>query len=859
MTSSEIRKTFLKYFEDRGHRVVPSHSLLPSADPTLLFVNAGMVQFKDVFIGRRDPGYVRATTTQKCLRVSGKHNDLDEVGRTPRHHTFFEMLGNFSFGDYFKEGAITYGWDLITGVFGLDPKDLWVTVHPNDDEARRIWQTLVGVDPARILDDPDNFWSMGDTGPCGFCSEIHIDRGPTFPGESMAKPGHRFMELWNLVFMEFDRDEKGNLTRLPAPSIDTGMGLERIASVLNGVRTNYDTDLFQPLIQKMAQIAGVRYGDDPESDTALRVIADHARSTAFLIADGVYPENEGRGYVLRRLMRRALRFGHKLGVDRPFFTEICLSVEGVLGSAFGELASSREVIERVAGQEEDRFLRTLSSGMDLLTSAVNSAKEKGQKVLDGTTAFTLYDTHGFPVDLTEVVVAEAGMTVDMDGFSFAMEAQRARGRASWKKAGGQTLPAGFDDLPANSFVGYGQDEAKGSITMVARDGENVWFVTDSTPFYGESGGQVGDIGRAEAANGSWRIDVTATRKGASGAIVHIGNVVVGEPNVGDQCLLGVSAERRDRTRRNHSATHLLHRALRSVLGDHVRQRGSMVAPDRLRFDFSHSKALDDSEIAAVEELVQGWIIDDDLVETNEMAYDDAISAGALHFFEDKYGDRVRLVSMGGSKELCGGTHVDRTSTIGVFAVVSEGAVAGGVRRIEAVTGMDAWRHLRDGRDRLIRTGRIINAVPAEVEERVAKLTENLKSVRKELAQAKVQAVATNSGGTKDDVREVNGVKVMSVDAGELDRKAIRELADSLRGRIGSGLVLLTHSVDSKMMVALTVTADLVGRFPANKLLQDILQPFGGRGGGNDSLAQGAVETTEKADVILDALLNALRS
>jgi len=464
VTSQQIRSEFLRFFEARGHRVVPSHGLIPPADPTLLFVNAGMVQFKDVFTGRRDPGYRRATTTQKCLRVSGKHNDLEQVGRTPRHHTFFEMLGNFSFGDYFKADACRFAWDLLTGVYGLDPKDLWVTVHPDDDEARNIWTRDIGVSPDRVLADPSNFWSMGDTGPCGPCSEIHIDRGPSFPGVSMADPGHRFMELWNLVFMQFDRDGEGRLSPLPAPSIDTGMGLERICSVIQGVRSNYETDLFRPLMDRAAALAGTAYGRDEDGDTALRVIADHARATAFLIADGIYPENEGRGYVLRRLMRRALRFGHKLGLRQPFFTEVVLAVEGVMGNAWPELAAHREVIRKVAAQEEDRFLRTLASGMEMLEEAIARVREAGGRRLDGETVFTLYDTHGFPVDLTALVAEEHGLGIDEEGFAVRMERQRQRGRASWKGAA-EDLASVVEECRARgwtgNFQGYDWDEATG--------------------------------------------------------------------------------------------------------------------------------------------------------------------------------------------------------------------------------------------------------------------------------------------------------------------------------------------------------------------------------------------------------------
>jgi alanyl-tRNA synthetase len=524
-TSKAIRATFLEYFRERGHKVIASHSLIPPADPTLLFVNAGMVQFKDVFPGLRDIGTKRATTTQKCLRVSGKHNDLEQVGRTPRHHTFFEMLGNFSFGDYFKRDAILFGWDLLTRVYGLNPADLWITVHPDDDEARNLWIKEAGVDPSRLIDDPSNFWSMGDTGPCGPCSEIHIDRGPTYRGTDMHDQGDRFMELWNLVFMQFDRSADGKLTPLPAPSIDTGMGLERICSVLQGVRTNYETDLFMPLIERTAQVAGVRFGTDEETNTALRVVADHARATAFLICDGVFPSNEGRGYVLRRLMRRAMRFGNKLGLRGPFFTDICLAVAGVMGGAWPELEASAAVIERVAGQEEERFLRTLSSGLELLDRSIATAKAAGATRLDGTVAFTLYDTHGFPVDLTEVVVEEAGLSVDHEGFKARMEEQRERGRASWKGADEAlaALVAGAVEAGlTTTFEGYTHATFESKITGLFADGaavpragagSQVVVVAAATPFYGESGGQQGDTGTIETSTG--RLVVRETKRARS--------------------------------------------------------------------------------------------------------------------------------------------------------------------------------------------------------------------------------------------------------------------------------------------------------------------------------------------------------
>ncbi len=871
MTAEAIRQEFLSFFESKGHRVVASHSLLPPADPTLLFVNAGMVQFKDVFTGQRDPGYVRAASSQKCLRVSGKHNDLDEVGRTPRHHTFFEMLGNFSFGDYFKTDACAYAWELLTQRFGLKPEDLWITVHPEDDEARRIWIDHVGVAADRIIDDPSNFWSMGDTGPCGPCSEIHIDRGPTYRGTSMHDQGDRFMELWNLVFMQFDRDAQGKLTPLPAPSIDTGMGLERIASVLQGVRTNYETDLFMPLIHKTAAIAGVRFGEDPEVDTALRVVADHARATAFLIADGVYPENEGRGYVLRRLMRRALRFGHKLGLRRPFFTGICLEVAPTMGAAWQELAQAAPIIERIAGQEEDRFLRTLSSGMELLDSAITSAQARGDGRLDGDTAFTLYDTHGFPVDLTGIVAGEAGLAVDLEGFSARMEEQRARGRASWKTQ--------VEDLAGvvehcarlgvrSEFAGYEIDEARGesaesAVLALFVDGEPVQraaggtaavVLVARTPFYGESGGQVGDRGLIIGPAGG--MEVADTRRPREDLTLHIGTLTGAGLAVGDAVRLAVDGARM-RTRRNHSATHLLHRALREVLGAHVRQRGSLVAPDRLRFDFQHTGPMTDDEIARVEEHVTAAIFEDAPVGTDVLAFDQAVERGALHFFGDKYGDVVRMVRMGDSIELCGGTHVRRTGEIVLFKILSETGISAGVRRVEAVTGEAAVALLRS-RDRVVaELSRLLRAEPEGLAERIRKMQADEKALRKELADAQVKA-ASGVATSGDTVIEAGGVRVMAVSADGMEAKAMRDLSDVVRDRVGSGLVLLTRREGEKLMVVLAATKDVASKAPANRLLTGVLQAMGGRGGGTPELAQGGIPEGGDPAKVLDGLVAALR-
>ena len=874
MKSEEVRSRFLHFFEEREHRIVSSHSLTPPEDPTLLFVNAGMVQFKDVFVGERDPGYQRATSTQKCLRVSGKHNDLEEVGRTPRHHTFFEMLGNWSFGDYFKKDAIPFGWELLTKVYGLDVADLWVTVHPDDDEARDIWVKDMGVDPERVLTDPENFWSMGDTGPCGPCSEIHIDRGPTYEGAHVLEdPGDRFMELWNLVFMQFDRDLEGRMTPLPAPSIDTGMGLERICAVLQDARSNYGTDLFMPLMKKMADVAGTRIGKDEETDMALRVIADHARATAFLINDGVYPENEGRGYVLRRLMRRALRFGHKLGLSEPFFTDICLEVSTVMGAAWPELGESADVIRRIAGREEERFLRTLSSGMELLEAAMGEARERGDKSLDGATVFKLYDTHGFPVDLTKVVTEENGLDVDRAGFDAEMEKQRQRGKASWSRGGGEDSVTGAvrkmieirRSRGGRGFVGYEQDEAESEIVAlfedtapldVAVEGSDVFVFTRETPFYGESGGQAGDTGFITGPGG--KAVVLDTKKPREDVTLHVARVTDGQIAVSDHCVLAVDSHRRNLTRKNHSATHLLHHALRLVLGKHVRQRGSLVSHERLRFDFSHTGPLSSEEVNQVEDAVTAWVLADDEVGSEVLGFDDAVGRGALHFFGDKYGDVVRMVTMGESRELCGGTHVTRTGEIGLIKVLSETGISAGVRRIEAITGPRVLEYLRE-RDTLVNgLSTALKTEPSMVVQKVERLVALEKALQKEVKDLKLKSAADSAGPSSQETHEAGGVKVLVVDGKGMDPKALRELADVMRRKVGSGYVLITSGTGDRLMVMLASTGDLSDKRPANTALKAVLEPMGGRGGGKPELAQGGVQGASGKQV-LDALLAYLQT
>lgn len=862
-TSSEIRRMFLRYFEAQAHSVLPSHSLIPPEDPTLLFVNAGMVQFKDVFVGRKVLDTSRAATSQKCLRVSGKHNDLENVGRTARHHTFFEMLGNFSFGDYFKEDAIRFGWEFLTSPqwMGLPKEKLWVTVYPDDDEAIDLWKRIAGIADDRIVKDPSNFWSMGDTGPCGPCSEIHIDQGPALSGGKevpFGDGGDRYLELWNLVFMQFDRDAAGTLTPLPKPSIDTGMGLERIAAIVQGVTANYDTDLFRALIAVTEAQSGKayqgRFGDpskreaEIEEDVAFRVIADHARATAFLIADGIYPENEGRGYVLRRVMRRAIRFGRKLGIESEFLFQSCDRVVELMGDVFPELSEVRAVIERVVRQEEQRFGRTLSDGLRLLETAVAQLRADGALVVPGRTAFELYDTHGFPLDLTQIIAEEQGFTVDEIGFKDAMEAQRERGRASWKgadEARGSLYRALADDGVTTEFVGYQWDSAEAEVVALINDGrrvdhaevgDRIELVAAQTPFYGESGGQVGDKGVIEG-QGGFRLVVEDTRKSPEGIVLHAGRVAGGAVRVGQTVGLSIDAANRAPTRKNHSATHLLHWALRTVLGDHVKQRGSLVAPDRLRFDFSHFGPLTPEETERVEWLVNERIVANQPVLTRELGYQEAVAQGAVAFFEEKYGDSVRVVSMAESVELCGGTHVAATGDIGLFKIVSEGGISSGVRRIEAATGMNAVRWVHE-RERLVqRVSEQLKTTPAQLAEKVDRANREARARDQEIDALKGQLASAMTRDQVADAREFAGVKALAMPLEGTAAKDLRGLADSMRDRIRSGVVLLGSHVDGKVALLVAVTPDQVHRFDAGRMVAELAPLVGGRGGGKKDLAQ----------------------
>ncbi len=867
-TAAEIRKTFVDFFTERGHRHVRSSALIPGNDPTLFFTNSGMVQFKDVFVGERTTDYSRATTVQRCLRVSGKHNDLENVGRTARHHTFFEMLGNFSFGDYFKREAIHWSWELLTKIYGLPEGKLHVSVHPEDDEAFAIWRDEVKVDVARIHRDPQNFWSMGDTGPCGPCSEIHIDLGAVMSNgvEDVAygdpRGEHRYLELWNLVFMQFDRSADGVLTPLPRPSIDTGAGLERLTAVLQGKLNNYDTDLFLPVIDLVAKRAGVEYLVAPETDVALRVIADHSRAAAQLIADGIYPDNEGRGYVLRRVMRRAIRFGRMLGLDAPFLVDTTAVVIDMLGEVHPELVESRETIHRIVLQEETRFGRTIRAGLRLLDEEVDKVVAGDGQELPGEVAFVLYDTHGFPLDLTALILEEKGLALDHAGFEAAMEAQRTRARAASKfgrediSAYQQLVEEGF---AGTSFVGYGDAEVDTTVTALYADGaripraapgQRVAIVTPVTPFYAESGGQVGDVGTLTAADGSFVVRIDDTQRPFGEVVVHQGVVESGSVVEGAAVHLAIDVAKRADTRRNHSATHLMHDALRKVLGVHVRQRGSLVAPGRLRFDFSHTGPMTQEEIRAVEADVNAHIVGNEPVTTETMGYDAALEKGAIAFFDEKYGDEVRVLSVGSaSVELCGGTHVSRTGDIGLFMIVSEGPISSGVRRLEAVTGLEAARYAMRRDAQVKEMAERLRVAPELVGERLDRLLDEKKALELELAEARLAWRRAEARAAVKAARVIGGHHFAAIRLDGVPGKDLRPLAEALRSEIPSGALLLTSTDEGKVSLIVAVTQSLQGALPAGRLVGELAALVGGKGGGKQDLAQaGGTDVSRLGDV-----------
>jgi alanyl-tRNA synthetase len=870
LTSELVRRRFLDYFARQGHKEIPSASLVPQNDPTLLFTNAGMNQFKDFFTGRRELVFSRATTAQKCVRAGGKHNDLDNVGRTARHHTFFEMLGNFSFGDYFKADAIAFAFDLLTRDFGVDPGRLIYTVHDADGEARAIWKKVAGVGDARVvgLGDKDNFWAMGETGPCGPCSEIHYHQGDDLPcaeaaaGRACQGPAcdcDRWIEIWNLVFMQFEQVAPGDRRPLPKPSVDTGMGLERLCAVLQGVRSNYETDLLRPLIDRAASLSGKTFdaADYQGPSVSLRAIADHARAAAFLIADGVFPDKTGREYVLRRIMRRAVYHGWLLGIKLPFLHTVAGDVIQKMAGVYPELGERASLIGKICLEEETRFRETLERGIGMLDQQFNGAKATKGKQIAGDVAFKLYDTYGFPPDLTLVIADRHGFSVDEAGFKQEMAAQRAR--SEFQGSGEAAVESVFQQVAeragATSFVGYETAAASSKVVALLADGrevdtvgpysKRVGVVVAETPFYGEQGGQMGDAG--EITSGRAKLRVLDVKRPVSTLWVHLGEVTEGELRVGDAVELAIDVERRDAIRRNHSATHLLHWALRQALGEHVTQKGSLVAPDRLRFDFSHFAPLTAEEKRRVEDMVNARVRANAPAETQVLAIAEAKKAGAIAFFGEKYGETVRVVSMGESKELCGGTHVSRTGDIAFFLITEETGVAQGVRRIEAVTGQGALGYVRKMEHEIGEAAGLLRASPFEVGSRVAKLQAELREHEKEIEKLRRKLA---SGGGRDlagEAREVGGVRVLATRADVADPKALREVADQLRTKLRSGVVVLAGVEGDKIALISMVTPDLVGRFNAGKIVGEVAREVGGKGGGRADMAQGGGTQPDRLD------------
>ncbi len=868
MQSPQLRKSFLDFFAKNGHEVVRSSPLVPQDDPTLLFTNAGMVQFKDVFTGREQRAYQRATTSQKCVRAGGKHNDLENVGRTARHHTFFEMLGNFSFGDYFKEGAIDLAWSWLTKELGIDPTRLVITVFKGDaglglgpdDEARAIWKKVTGFSDERIIGMgmKDNFWMMGDTGPQGPCSEIHYHVGgdanlATFD-EEPGPDGVGWMEIWNLVFMQFERKAKdAPLSALPRPSIDTGAGLERVAAVLQNVRSNYDTDLLRPLVEAAGVLAKKPYAADASDDAvSMRVLADHARATSFLMADNVTPSNEGRGYVLRRIMRRAIRHGVRLGLKEGDFGKLCSDVIAKMSGAYPELVEAKTLIGRAVDAEDQAFRRTLDRGLKLFDEAVSKLPAKGQ--VPGEVVFKLYDTYGFPADLTRVIAEERHLTVDEGGFEREMDKQRARGDfgGSGDAAVSDQTKALEAKFGATAFVGYDATEIDDAEILGATPDGKV-LITSKTPFYGESGGQVGDTGRIEG--DGFLFEVSDTQKAGSGLVFHHGKLVTGDLSSPPRKVkIIVDAEQRDRTRANHSATHLMHLALRQVLGAHVAQKGSLVGPDRLRFDFAHFQPMTEDEKRKVEDLVNDEVRKNADTRTEVMSFDDAKKAGAVALFGEKYGDKVRVLHLGtASVELCGGTHVRRTGDIGLFKITQEAGVAQGIRRIEAQTGAGAIAFVRKIESELDGAAAKLKATPFDVAAKVERLNDEVKALRRELEdQKRKMAMGGGSGGDLfSKARDIGGIKVISARTEVGDAKALREVADQVRGKLGSGIVVLGGVSDGKVALVAAVTADLTGRFHAGKIIGELAKIVGGKGGGKPELAQAGGPDAARLDEALE--------
>ncbi len=855
MTGKEIRARFLSYFAHRGHTVVPSSSLIPHNDPTLLFTNAGMNQFKDCFLGLEDRGFYRAASSQKCVRAGGKHNDLENVGRTARHHTFFEMLGNFSFGDYFKKEAIAFAWEFLTKELGLDKSRLYVTVYTDDDEAADLWRHQEGVPLERIyrFGEKDNFWSMGDTGPCGPCSEIFWDNGPEVGcGSAECAVGcdcDRYMEIWNNVFMQFDRSADGTLTPLPKPAVDTGMGLERISTVMQGKQTNYDTDLFQGIIRHIEKLSGKRYGADNRDDVSMRVIADHTRAATFLICDGALPSNEGRGYVLRRIMRRAARHAKMLGFAQPMIHRTVDAVNEMMADAYPELIERESYIKKVVLAEEERFMETLDNGLRILNDEMASLRKHGITTIPGETLFKLYDTYGFPTDLTADIVAGEGFTIHEAGFELCMERQRDQAREHWKGSGEEGIAAIHKMLQTRGvrsrFIGYAEQSAYAPIAIIlkggvevttATAGDTVELITESTPFYGDSGGQAGDTGTISTGGG--HLEVTATLRPFPDLTVHRATVVQGTVAIGEAAELKVAMGERTATSRNHTATHLLQAALREVLGDHVKQAGSLVAPERLRFDFTHFSPMTGEELRQVEDLVNSFVMQNDEIHSREMAIQEAMGSGATALFGEKYGDLVRVVRIGGiSSELCGGTHVRAAGDIGFFKIITETGIAAGVRRIEAQTGFGALAFVRRLEDDQRKISLLVKAEGGDPVEKMERVLLRQKELQREIETLQARLNAATSEDLLTEAREVNGIKVLAVKVDAADPKALRELADTLKERLGSGILVLGSEIDGKAALLVAVSKELAGRYKAGEIIKKLAPVVGGSGGGKPELAQ----------------------
>jgi alanyl-tRNA synthetase len=872
MTGNDIRSRFLNFFAANNHTIIESSSLIPQDDPTLLFTNSGMVQFKRVFMGEEKRDYTRASTCQRCVRAGGKHNDLENVGYTARHHTFFEMLGNFSFGDYFKEDAIRMAWEFLTVNLGLDKEKLWISVFEDDDEAFALWENIEDLPEGRIvrLGEADNFWAMGDTGPCGPCSEIHIDQGPAVgcgrPDCALGCECDRYLELWNLVFMQFYRDETGTMTPLPKPSIDTGMGLERVAAVMQGKQNNYDSDLFTGCISKIAGLSGMSYGQDARVDTALRVIADHSRATAFLVADGMLPSNEGRGYVLRRIMRRAVRFGRSLGLKRSFLAEITAEVVESMANAYPHLAEAANLLAKVVNNEEERFRETLDNGLAMLKGEVERLQKKGSSTVPGDFIFKLYDTYGFPVDIVRDVAHEKGLSIDEPGFAAAMDEQRALSKKSWKGGALAAMPPGVKKLVEEGyktgFVGYKTHRANsvikglvdhgGEAASTASQGERVSIFCPETSFYAEAGGQIGDQGEIVGPNGS--ANVLDTIIVADGVILHETEVTQGTLSLDEQVELKVMEGRRQRIACNHSATHILHAAMKSVLGEHVKQSGSLVAPEKLRFDFTHFSPITPEELETIEKIANKEIRANNPLNTAMLEKEEAVRSGAVALFGEKYGDTVRVVSIGNfSKELCGGTHVRATGEIGLLKITAETGIAAGVRRIEAVTGPEAFNTFQAQEKQLAKIASLLK-VPAEnLDTRIEKLLSTNKDLEKEVSRLTVKLTLSDIDGIINRAKIVGDTKVVVAQVVLDSPKTLREMGDKIRDKLGSGIVVLGGEYQGKATLLAMVSKDLTGTFKAGDIIKEVSALVGGRGGGRPDMAQAGGPNPDKLNEALEAV------